>query len=171
MCSGLNGDFRLAHQLVELFSTSQMLSQHMSRLDRLDAYLLEECSATQTLLQLAKEPELQIFPSTLRNTSDWTRNSKQLRAKLEEYKERLNTTTGDRKEVTGGQPSISKLVELEDELNEVYKCMLAHQDIQRSFSKLPSDHAGAKKQVDEAIVDLNTMRSQREALFEKMVTN
>ena len=132
------------------------------------AYLNEELLVAQDSLKQVQGPDFQSSSTLQRQSSEWARNSKQLRAKLEEYRERL---AGLRSPADSdlSQLSVARLVEQEIAVAQVRATV---EDLQAELGArggLPTDANGARRRVREAANELEHLRSRRDRLFEGLV--
>lgn len=98
---------------------------------------------------------------------EWNRNTKQLRAKLEEYDNRLASLDG------GNDTSAASLVEdvasREEQVDELSETVRKLETQLQAFKGLPKNKNAARKEVQRVEKELTDLQKQRDALFESLV--
>jgi HAUS augmin-like complex subunit 1 len=153
--------FAVGAALTQRTQTSQTLAQQLLRLTQLQKALEKELVSLRTQLSELRSPAFQAPLALQRQTLDWNRNTKQLRAKLTEYQDRLAglgnaASTKDAREVVEKEQQI---VELEERLEE----LKAHVE---AYKGLPSDKEKAIEIVKKAEEEAGKLGRRLDELFE-----
>jgi HAUS augmin-like complex subunit 1 len=153
--------FAVGAALTHRTQTSQTLAQQLLRLSQLQKALEKELVGLRTQLSELRSPVFQAPLALQRQTLDWNRNTKQLRAKLAEYQDRLagignSASTKDAREVVEKEQEI---VELEDRLEELKARIEA-------YKGLPSGREEAIEAVKKAEEEASKLGRRLDELFE-----
>ncbi|KAK1064242.1 hypothetical protein LTR12_002867 [Friedmanniomyces endolithicus] len=155
------------HKVYELVTDQFELSEQLKRTNFQNAAIKSECSRLERLLTELRADHFQPPPNVLEQTAEWTRSTKQLKAKLAEYDERL----GAIRAVPNPSPSIedvsrlkNEVVILQDRMNTVTAELAA-------FDSLPSEPKAAKAVLERARKDLRELTNRRDRLFESLADN
>lgn len=88
----------LAHAIVDLTATSQNLANQLAHIHTLAAYLAKQQALLRAQLdELATNRAFATPPSLARQTTEQTRQTKHLRAKIREYEDKLSSLQGSQK--------------------------------------------------------------------------
>ncbi|KAF2237484.1 hypothetical protein EV356DRAFT_511606 [Viridothelium virens] len=98
-------------------------------------------------------------------TLDWTRGTKQLKAKVTEYRDRLNSLS----DAVPDKPNINELINAENHLASLKKRLMGLEKDVKSFVGLPHDKDLARFKVAEANQELQDLRKKRDHRFEALV--
>ncbi|KAL9096397.1 MAG: hypothetical protein Q9165_001394 [Trypethelium subeluteriae] len=98
-------------------------------------------------------------------TSDWTRGTKQLKAKVAEYRDRLNSLS----DASEDQLNIKEVINAENNLVMLRKRLVDLEEDVKSFEGLPHDKDLARFKVAEANQELQDLRKKRDRRFEALV--
>lgn len=154
----------MAREMVDLTSTEFEMIQQVKRTEaQLAALKNEQTRITQLLRQLESDA-FQAPVDTVENTAEWVRMTKQLKAKVAEYEERLS---GSRpaSQSTGFDGLQRKMEEVEQQ-----RALLADLDVQlKAFQDLPADARAAKATLEGARERLRKLTEKRDRLFETLV--
>lgn len=98
-------------------------------------------------------------------TAEWTRNTKQLRAKIGEYDDRL---AGQR---AAQQPTVKleEVAALAEELSIQQQRLAELNSHLRAYQSVPSDAQAARAVLEKARAELRTQFHERDRLFERMI--
>ena len=156
---------RLAKAVVDLTDQKFTEEQQVQRVEGQLRALKSEQDKVRQLLEDLKRDEFQPRSNLTTQTTEWIRNTKQLKAKVGEYDDRLKALSGIQ------QPS----VKLEDikALTEDMAAQHAHMaelnaDL-TAFQSLPTDAKAARKKLESAREELRGLVKQRDQLFEGLV--
>ncbi|KAK5172680.1 uncharacterized protein LTR77_002800 [Saxophila tyrrhenica] len=97
-------------------------------------------------------------------TGDWVRSTKQLKAKVGEYDERLASARA------AGRPTV-KLDDINRQTGELSAQQAHLKDLEmqlRAFQSLPTDAKAARQQLESTRETLRTLTKQRDELFERL---
>ena len=150
--------------VVDLNDAQFVAAQQILRTDFQLQALKAEQDRVKTLLANLKDESLIASPDLPVQTSEWTRSSKHLRAKVVEYNDRLASARSEpkpavalediAKQATDITEQDAQLKQLESELE--------------AFQSLPSDARSARAKLETARDNLRKLTKQRDALFEKL---
>lgn len=154
----------MARELVDLTSTEFDMIQQVKRTEaQLAALKNEQTRITQLLRQLGSDA-FQAPVDTVENTAEWARMTKQLKAKVAEYEERLSASR-PASQSTGFDGLQRKMEEIEQQ-----RAQLADLDVQlKAFQDLPADARAAKATLEGARERLRKLTERRDRLFESLV--
>jgi HAUS augmin-like complex subunit 1 len=147
--------------------TSHSLSQNLMQLQHLQARLESELLSLRSQLNEVRSQAFQPPMSLPRQTMEWNRNTKQLRAKLEEYENRLASLD------VGNDASAANLIEevssCEKQVVELSETVRKLETQLQAFKGLPKNKNAARKEVQRVEKELTDLQTQRDALFEGLV--
>lgn len=154
---------QVSQRVVDLTSQQFELKQQLQRTERqLDALKREQVHI-ENLLQDLRSDAFQPPDDVIETTSEWTKSTKQLKAKITEYEERLSASRPT--SAAGGiqtlQQKLDDVVRLRAQLANVETDLKAYQD-------LPTDAGAARRKLEEARGELLTLTNKRDKLFENM---
>lgn len=164
--------YSLAHHLIALHQTSQTVSQQLSSLETLQAYLSSELTnLCAQLSELQSNPSFTASPNLPHQTADWTRQTKQLRAKLREYEDRLASLPASNfsSSQVNSSTSLARLADEEKALVELRGRVQELEAKVRAFEGLPASKEDARAEVKRLENELNGLRRRRDGLFEGLV--
>jgi HAUS augmin-like complex subunit 1 len=149
--------------LVQRTQTAQVLAQQLLRLTQLQKTVERELVQLRNQLAELKSPAFQAPVSLQRQTIEWNRNTKQLRAKLTEYQDRLagfgdGETEREARQVVENEQTI---ISLESRLEELNRRIEA-------YKGLPSDKEKAIEVVKQAELECEGLSRQLDELFERL---
>ncbi|KAF2419780.1 hypothetical protein EJ08DRAFT_654007 [Tothia fuscella] len=159
---------RIAETIIEHTETSHHLMQHLLRLTQLQRRLETELLSLHKQLAQLQSPSYQPPPNLARQTLEWTRNTKQLRAKLGEYNDRLASLAADSNEKQSGA-LIEQIVEREGLILGLGDRVAMLEERVEQFRGLPGDRDGARREVERVQNELGRLQRRRDAFFEGLV--
>lgn len=164
----------LAHSLIQQSQTSHRLTQHLTHLSTLSSYLETEHAHLRAQLDsLTTNPSFTTPPALPRQSADWNRQTKQLRAKVREYEDRLASlalqpgSAGAADAVSSA--SIARIAQMEEEAREARERVEQLEAEIKAFEGLPQDREKARKVVREKEKELEGLKRRRDGLFEGLV--
>ncbi|CZT15256.1 uncharacterized protein RCC_01122 [Ramularia collo-cygni] len=153
----------LGRDMVDLTSTEFELAQQVQRTDRQLAALKGEQARITQLLRHLKSEDFQAPADTVENTAEWARMSKQLKAKISEYEERLSTSRPVSR--SNGVENLQRRLAEVDQQHE----LLASLEVElKAFQDLPADARSAKTTLEGARERLRRLTEKRDGLFESL---
>jgi len=165
---GLSSDpEQMALAVVSLTRAEFDNQQQMQRVDEQRKHLERELVRIRSQFAELKGEGFQTPQDLVKQTSEWTRGTKQLSLKLREYKERVVRL----EEITGGRPHI-EIPELGAEEREVREMEAMVQSLEgqvKAFEDLPPDKELALMEVKRVRRDLELVTRRRDSLFEGLV--
>jgi HAUS augmin-like complex subunit 1 len=159
----------VAETLISLTETSHTLTQHLLRLTHLQRRLEIELLSLRSQVQQLRSSVFQPPISLSRQTLDWTRNTKQLRAKLSEYNDRLAAISADGASGTQSGSLLEEIVRREGEILSLRESVEMLEGQVEKFRGLPGDIQGARNEVVHVEKELAELMRQRDGLFEGLV--
>lgn len=159
--------YAMAEKLNEHTQTSQVLAQQMLHLSQLQKTLENELVSLRAYLQDLRSPAFQPPLSLQRQTLEWNRNTKQLKAKLTEYSDRLASLQSNNPDtslanVQGLVKKEERCVQLEEEIS------LLSAKIE-AYKGLPKDRMLAIQQVKSTELEVSKLKGELDAMFARMV--
>jgi HAUS augmin-like complex subunit 1 len=159
--------YAIAESLCEHTQTSQVLAQQLLHLTQLQKTLENELVLLRAQLQELRSPAFQPPLSLQRQTLEWNRNTKQLRAKLTEYSDRLATLQASSTDAS--LTNVHELVTKEERIVEMEdKIALLSAKID-AYKGLPKDRVAAIQQVKSTEADVAQLKRELDTLFESLV--
>lgn len=168
----------LAHALIAHTSTSQTLANNIAHIQTLQTYLDTQQSLLRAQLNhLQSNPAFSAPPSLQRQTTEQTRQTKHIRAKIREYEDRLSSLEKShaRTAPTPASKNVSSAEAIVDMLEQQTALNALRQKVERlekevdEYAGLPADREAARKEVAKLEVELDNVRRRRDALFEGLV--
>jgi HAUS augmin-like complex subunit 1 len=147
--------------------TSHTLSRSLMQLQHLQARLESELLSLKSQLNEVRSQAFQPPMALPRQTMEWNRNTKQLRAKLEEYENRLASL--DYGNDTASASFIEEVVAAEEEVDRLNEELRSLETRLQAFKGLPKDKNAARKEVQKVEKELSDLQRRRDALFEGLV--
>jgi len=146
---------------------SHTLGQSLMQLQHLQARLESELLSLRSQLNEVRSQAFQPPMSLPRQAMEWNRNTKQLRAKLEEYEGRLANLE------CGNKPSSGELIEeavaREREVNEMSERANTLESQLQAYKGLPKNKNAARKELQRVEKELAELQKRRDTLFEGLV--
>lgn len=162
----------LASSLIDFTQTSHELTNHLFTLNHLQSRLEVETNNLRAQLQDLRSPAFQP-PSTLgRQTLEWSRNTKQLRGKVQEYTDRLaalkaTAVTANGMEIhSASDAEPQDLLRREQRVEAAQAAIVRLEERVRAFEGLPRDTDQARKEVERAEKKVMELRRRRDEMFE-----
>lgn len=159
----------MAMTFISLTQTSQSLTEHLLRLTHLQRRLENEVISLRSQMQRMKDPAMQPPIALARQTVDWNRNTKVLKAKLGEYNDRLAALAADTALERGNGELVEKIAKREKNIEELRVNVESLEKQVDAFRGLPNDRDGARKEVERAVEELAALQSKRDGIFEGWV--
>jgi len=157
----------LASSLVAEIQTSHSLTQSLMQLQHLQARLESELLSLRSQLNEVRSQAFQPPMSLPRQTMEWNRNTKQLRAKLEEYESRLaSLESGDG---PAGREIIKEVVAQEQQVSGMSERVQTLESQLQAYKGLPKNKTAARKEVQKVEKELAELQKRRDTLFEGLV--
>ena len=158
----------LASSLVAEIQTSHSLTQSLIQLQHLQARLESELLSLRSQLNEVRSQAFQPPMALPRQTMEWNRNTKQLRAKLEEYENRLaSLESGDgpakRREL------VKEVVTQEEQVSGMSERVQTLESQLQAYRGLPKNKNAARKEVQKVERELAELQKRRDTLFEGLV--
>ncbi|KAI9816525.1 MAG: hypothetical protein M1827_001657 [Pycnora praestabilis] len=156
---------QLALGIIDLTRSEYNLQQQSRRLSTIQSNLGSELSKLRTLL-VQVQSEAFSAPATLpQKTTEWTRGTKLLSAKLLDYRERLTSLSG----VEAPEPTIPHIVAQEQDVMSLKAQVRGLEGQVKAFQGLPYDKELATLEVERARRELVALVLQRDNIFEGLV--
>ena len=168
----------LAHALIAHTSASHTLANNIAHIQTLQLYLDRQQSLLRAQLhELQSNPAFSAPPALQRQTTEQTRQTKHIRAKIREYEDRLSSLEKShaRSAPTPASKSVSSAEAIADMLEQQTALDALRQKVERlekevdEYAGLPADREAARKEVAKLEVELDNVRRKRDALFEGLV--
>ncbi|KAI9787034.1 MAG: hypothetical protein M1835_002880 [Candelina submexicana] len=156
---------RLGAKILELTKNEFDIQQQAQRVSTLQEGLESELSRLRDMLSELQSEAFITPPSLPQRTTEWTRGTKLLSAKLVDYSERLPTAshTGE------PSPSLQHVIAQEQDILELKAQVKAVEAEVRSFHGLPYDKELALLEVERIRCELEDLKRSRDSLFEDLV--
>lgn len=155
---------RVGLRIVDLTSTEFERAEQLKRTEAQLMALRSEQKHMKSLLDELHGDEFAAPADSAESTAEWIRSTKQLKAKIAEYEERLSSSRPTTA-ASGLQAVQSKADELSKQQNH-----LDSLDAELSaFQDLPADGRSARKMLEEARDKLRDLTTKRDKAFEQMV--
>jgi HAUS augmin-like complex subunit 1 len=145
--------------------TSQALAQQLQHLTQLQKMLEAELQTLRAELHELRSPAYQPPLSLQRQTQDWIRNTKQLRAKLSEYSDRIASMPADSSE----PEAAAKVVDREILITKLALHAETLAASIKAYKGLPTEKELAIKQVKGLEAEVTELRRRLDSLFEGLV--
>jgi HAUS augmin-like complex subunit 1 len=157
----------LASSLLAEIQTSHSLVQSLMQLQHLQARLESELLSLRSQLNEVRSQAFQPPMSLPRQTMEWNRNTKQLRAKLEEYESRLASL--DSGDGPSSRELIKEVVAQEQQVSGMMERVQTLESQLQAYKGLPKTKNGARKEVQKFEKELVELQKRRDMLFEGLV--
>ncbi|KAF2663480.1 hypothetical protein BT63DRAFT_430325 [Microthyrium microscopicum] len=161
--------YSIAETLCDRTQTSQILSQQLIHLTQLQKTLEAELTSLRAKLQELRSPAFQPPLSLQRQTLEWSRNTKQLRAKLGEYSDRLASAQSNQKE--SDATNVHDLVAKEEEIVQLEDQIALLASKVQAYQGLPQDTDQAVQKVKNVEQEASQLQRKLDSLFENLVVN
>ena len=155
-----------AESLCKVMNESFEVEEQLKRAAFQHATLNREQSRLTGLLHDMQQDHFAAPHDIIEQTSEWSRNTKHLKAKIAEYDERLSALRS---------PTSARMLaeDVSHKSNDVEAQKVRLQVLQgelAALDSLPSDPKAARTKLDDTRTELRRLAEQRDALFEAMLT-
>jgi HAUS augmin-like complex subunit 1 len=155
----------LGQSIIELTKDEFDARDQVSRVEMLHKYLERELAALREELGTLKSDKAYQTPAELPEmTSEWSRGTKQLIPKIDEYQDR--TASLERTRTKG--PTIEHLVAEEESIIGIKDTVAMQEARVRAFRDLPKDIEGATTQYKQLECELARLAQQRNSMLESL---
>ncbi|CCX33789.1 hypothetical protein FPQ18DRAFT_39282 [Pyronema domesticum] len=162
--SGGVGEGRIANHLLDLSIQETSLSLQSTRIEALHTRLLGELSSLREILRDLNTNPVHTLPPDINNRiTEWSRTTRHLSNKMEDYKERLQTV-----EQKPGL-TVPELIEKEKEVLTLKELVLDLEGQAKGFQGLPPEKDLARVEVERVQAELEELERVREGLYDTMV--
>lgn len=152
----------LGQSIIELTKDEFDARGQVSRVEMLHKYLERELAALREELEILKSDKAYQTPTELPEmTSEWSRGTKQLIPKIDEYQDR--TASLERTRTKG--PTIEHLVAEEENIIGIKDTVAMQEARVRAFRDLPKDIEGATAQCKQLECELARLAQQRNSML------
>jgi HAUS augmin-like complex subunit 1 len=155
----------LAQNIMNLTITSFSLDQQALRVSALHSQLRRQLSELQKQLDELQSDSFAASSDLPTKTIEWTRTSKHLARKVQEYKDRLSSLDTSKLP----SPTLPEVIEEERALSEMRVKVLGLEGQAKAFRGLPHDKDLARLEVESVRRELEGLVSKRDGLFEGLV--
>lgn len=155
----------LAHHTAELTTAQFNLDQQLLQITHLEQTLAREQKRLDALLQHLRSEVFAVAGDVPRQTTTWTRDTKALQLKLDEYGERLSQHRG----VTPPRPGVAEVAERWDGLLAVKGRLRDVEGKIEWYEGLPPDVGEARRVLEDLKVELRELVDRRNAGFEGLI--
>ncbi|KAI9834261.1 MAG: hypothetical protein M1819_003099 [Sarea resinae] len=159
----------LAQRLIDLTAQSADLAQQSTRLETLSVALQSQLEILQADLKTLKTHTAFNPPDSLpQKTADWTRGSKHLHTKLQDYHSRL-ASSPSASSLAAAELSLPELIAAEKSVLELQTQVRDLEGRVRAYKGLPHDAERAKREVERVGREVRAAERKRDRLFESLV--
>jgi HAUS augmin-like complex subunit 1 len=156
----------VGQSVIELTKEEFEAQEQMRRVQSLHGYLERELiTLGEQLDKLKSDPAFETPANLPALTSEWTRSTKLLNSKVNEYQDR--TTALDRNSNKGA--TLEKVMLEEDEVGRMIESMKSLEIKIKMFHDLPKDIASARAKYQDLETELNQLTRERDSMFENLV--
>ncbi|KAL4743604.1 hypothetical protein BDV11DRAFT_166108 [Aspergillus similis] len=156
----------VGQSIVELTKEEFETQEQMQRVDRLHNYLKRELVTLREQLQELKSNPAYEMPANLPAlTAEWTRGTKLLSAKINEYKDR--SVALERNSNKGA--SLEEVMLEEEEVGKLMDSVKSLEARIETFHNLPEDITGARAEYRKLEAELNRLIQARDSMLESLV--
>ena len=143
--------------------------EQLRKVEALQGYLEKELAALRKQIEEFKTDKTYETPSdTLQKTTEWTRGTKILSAKVNEYQDRISALERAG-EVKG--PKIEELMVEEESVVRLKETVKMLEGRVKTFHGLPPDIKRSKAEYERLDIELQQLVQQRDKMFEGLVDN
>lgn len=160
-----DGAAGVASAIVALQAETFQLEQLAKRATEQRAALQRECARMTAILNDLRGEAFQPSIDITEQTAEWTKGSKQLRAKVGEYDERMSALRA----ASQVSPTIDEVLRLWEEVSQQRRRLSELGADMLAFHNLPTDQREARKTVEQAREELRRFTTRRDQLFENLV--
>ncbi|KAL4934020.1 uncharacterized protein BDV17DRAFT_251176 [Aspergillus undulatus] len=156
----------VGHSIIELTREEFETQEQMRRVERLHKYLERELvTLREQLEELKSNPAFETPVNLPALTSEWTRSTKLLSAKVDEYQDRSKSL--ERNSNKGA--TLEKVMLEEEEVGQMIESTKSLEARIRTFHDLPKEITGARAKYQELERELNQLIQERDSMFENLV--
>ncbi|KKA23008.1 hypothetical protein T310_2887 [Rasamsonia emersonii CBS 393.64] len=157
----------LGHSIMELTREEFDAADQARKIEALQAYLDRELeSLKQQIEELKTHPAYETAPDLSAQTAEWTRSTKLLIAKVNEYRDRIASL---QRNVNTKGPTIEDLMVEEENVIRIKETVKMLEGRIRSFHGLPPDVDEAKAEYRRLERELHQLQQQRDQMFESVI--
>ncbi|KAL4811128.1 hypothetical protein BDV18DRAFT_5724 [Aspergillus unguis] len=156
----------VSQSIIELTKEEFETQEQMRRIAGLHDYLTRELTSLREQLdELKSDPAYETSANLPALTSEWTRSTKLLSAKVSEYLDR--TAALERSSNKG--TTLEKVILEEEEVSRMLESVKSVETKTRTFHDLPKDITAARARYRELEGELNQLTKERDSMFENLV--
>jgi HAUS augmin-like complex subunit 1 len=156
----------LGQLIVELAKEEFSVQEQIAKVDMLHDYLQRELAALREQLGELKSNQAYEVPTNLpAMTAEWTRGTKMLTAKVNEYHDKVSALERNRSK----GPTLEELVADEEDVTKLMGTVKRLEHRLKLFHDLPKDIQGARAKYRELERELDELTRQRNSKFERLV--
>lgn len=156
----------LGLSIIQLTREEFGAQEQMSKVETLHKYLERELGSLRDQLEdLKSNPAYEIPPDLPAMTSEWSRSTKMLNAKVAEYNDRINALERTRNK----GPTLDELASEEKEVTKLIHTVQTLETKIQMFHDLPKDIQGARAKYRELERELDRLTQRRGSMFGNMV--
>lgn len=157
----------MSARLVGLSVQETSVAQKTINIDVLHTRLQSDVGALQeSLKKLETGDEHKLPPDLSTRVTEWTRTSRHLRNKIEDYKERLEVMDA---ELPSKRLTVPALIQQEQEVLALKEHVLDLEAQARGFQGLPPEKDLARLEVERVQGELEQLEARREKLYDGMI--
>ncbi|RDW94040.1 uncharacterized protein DSM5745_01362 [Aspergillus mulundensis] len=156
----------VGQSIIDLTREEFETQDQMKRVESLQSYLTREMvTLREQLEELKSNPAFEMPANLPALTSEWTRGTKLLNAKVSEYQDR--STALERNSNKGA--TLEKVMWAEEEVGRMVESVKSLEAMIQTFHNLPKDINGARAKYKELEEELNRLIRTRDSMFEGLV--
>ncbi|KAL4920313.1 hypothetical protein BDW62DRAFT_177205 [Aspergillus aurantiobrunneus] len=156
----------MGQSIIELTKEEFETQEQMRRVEALHHYLERELvTLREQVEELKSNPAFETPANLPAFTSEWTRSTKLLSAKVSEYQDR--STALERNSNKGA--TLEKVMLEEEEVSRMTESVKSLEARIKTFHELPKDIAGARAKYQDLEAELNQLTQERDSMFEHLV--
>ncbi|KAA8893963.1 hypothetical protein FN846DRAFT_976561 [Sphaerosporella brunnea] len=159
---------KLSSHLLALSSQEVAVAQQTLRIDALHSRLQADLTALrETLRYFENGEEYQLPPELAARVTEWTRTSRHLRNKTEDYKSRLEEMAAEQLPKEG--LAVPDIIQQEQEVLALKELVLDLESQVKGYRGLPPEKDMARLEVERAQKALEELEAQRERFYDGMI--
>lgn len=157
----------LGHGIIEVTTEEFEAAEKVRKVEALQGYLEKELASLRKQIGELTTDKIYETPSdTLQKTTEWTRNTKILGAKVNEYQDRVSAL--ERTGIVKG-PRIEELMVEEESVVRLKETVKTLEGRVKMFHELPPDIQKSKEEYERLDAELQQLVQQRDRMFERLV--
>jgi HAUS augmin-like complex subunit 1 len=157
----------ISQLIIELTKEEFDVAEQVRKTEALQSYLDKESDAVRNQIEELKANEAyEMSPNLPDQVAEWSRNTKLLVAKVEEYRDRI---TAFQRSVNIKGPTIEELMVEEENVVRIKETVKTLEGRIRMFHGLPADIQGAKSEYKQLECELHQLTQQRDKMFEGLM--